>query len=128
MGVILTYTIPSVVNLLLGIAVVALFTILSRLFPYSAAGYTLIDHALLVLYQFGKVNIGIAFFNLIPVYPLDCARVLQLFLPSQYVSSMNRYEKVFQVILLIMLFFGWLQDFFLGPLTNVVVNLVTSLG
>jgi Zn-dependent protease len=128
-GVILTYTIPSVVNLLLGIAVIALYTILSRVVPGSAGtGYTVFYHAMQVLSAFGVLNIGMAFFNLIPVYPLDGARVLQLFLPSQYVISMNRYEKIFQVVLLITLFFGWLQSYFLGPLTGVVVNLITSLG
>jgi Zn-dependent protease len=124
MGVILTYTIPSVVNLLLGIAVIALITILDKVLPYTVV----FEHTLLALYQFGRLNIGMAFFNLIPVYPLDGARVLQLFLPSQHVVSMNRYEKVFQVVLLITLFFGWLQGYFLEPLTSAVVNVVTRLG
>ncbi len=150
-GVILTYVIPSVVNLLLGAALIAAVTLILKLVPqlssvyinaanfsaYSAEmlrmfsgdiGTQILIHIINELLYFAQVNIGIAFFNLIPVYPMDCARVLQVFLPPQTVAAMNRYEKVFQVILLIVMFFGWLQRYLLDPLTNAVFNLVALLA
>jgi Zn-dependent protease len=128
-GVVITYVVPSVVNLLVGVAAAAIFNILRSVVPYAPGiGYEVFVHAMNILSSFARINVGMAFFNLIPVYPLDCARVLQLFLPPQTMSSMNRYEKVFQVVLLITLVFGWAQQFFLEPLTNLVINLVARLG
>ncbi|MDR1664273.1 MAG: site-2 protease family protein [Clostridiales bacterium] len=76
-----------------------------------------------VLHTFSAVNIGLALFNIIPVYPLDGAKVLQLFLKPNLSVQMTHYEKIFQVILLLLLGMGLIRSV-LQPVTDLILRLV----
>lgn len=61
---------------------------------------TLTDFAL----EFVFINLLLAFFNLIPIPPLDGAEVLTFFLPSAGKSLMNRIRPYSSILLLVLIF------------------------
>ncbi len=123
-GVLITFITPSIINLLIGIAAAALARLIgAAVVPVGAA--EALGVVFDVLLSFARLNIGLAFYNLIPVYPMDCARILQLFLNPGAVAAFNRNEKVLQVLLLVLLFFGLPQIVF-GPMTGAVIGMVFS--
>lgn len=56
-----------------------------------------------------SVNIGLAVFNIIPVPPLDGSRILNLVLPERMYFQVMRYERVIMVILMVVVYFGFLN-------------------
>jgi Zn-dependent protease len=128
-GVLLVHVLPSVVSLLVGVIAAALFGVLDVLFApllYASAatdGLKQTIHAFLnMLYFFARLNTGLAFFALIPVHPLNGVRILQLFLKPELIAKMNQYEKIFQVLLIIMLVLGFV-GLLLNPLVDGIVNI-----
>lgn len=77
--------------------------------------YELLSNCLLLLLYMMMLNIGLAIFNLIPVYPLDGSRVLAYFLPMKYNNFMVRYGQYIQIAF-----------FLLVMLTSVVGNLIAT--
>ena len=114
-GVILTYTIPVLVNLLLGIiSVVVIDLMVIRLYEPGHIG-------ILFLYNFAVVNINLALFNLLPVYPLAANKLLITFSRPENIARINHYEKVMQVGLIILMVFGFIPNL-IGPITNWIIN------
>ena len=121
-GVIITHTVPVLVNLLLGIvAVMGIHMLLSwRGFPPHILHYSRFfflrnfsewtsypfDTVLIMLSHFAFINICLALFNLIPVYPLAANRLLLLFSSPENIARINHYEKPMQIILILLLAFG----------------------
>jgi Zn-dependent protease len=69
------------------------------------------------------VNIVLAFFNSIPLAPLDGFRFLYAVLPVQAISTMRAIERFSLPILLIFIVFGWT---FVSPLIFKVFSLLTG--
>ena len=90
-GTLLTYISPSVANLTAGVV----FSFLARYVPYD------------LLLIIANANVALAFFNIIPVYPLDGAKILALRLSPETQIKYSNYERIFQIILIIALFTGW---------------------
>lgn len=101
-GTVLTYSLPSVVNLLFGYVMIMLWI--------NTDG----DMRLLFAHM-GLVNLRLAFFNLIPIYPLDGAKVLSVFLSPQKAMAMAQYEKILQMLLIMLLVTG-LADRIISPM------------
>ncbi len=84
----------SLINLL----VAALLAGIARVLPINAFW-------LLALMQLAAINIYLALFNLVPIKPLDGAKVLQAFLPTEtakeYERVMDRYGLMILILLLI---------------------------
>ena len=118
-GVVITHTVPVLVNLLLGIGSVILLNILLTrvLGPMDLRAFyfhlnfmlwtpNAYDIGLIMLAHFAYINICLALFNLIPVYPLAANRLLLLFSRPENIARINHYEKPMQIILILLLAFG----------------------
>lgn len=68
-----------------------------------------------MFYYYVIVNISLAVFNLLPVPPLDGSRILGAFLSDRALATYYRYQQVFSLVLLVLLFSGAVS----GPLYTV---------
>jgi len=71
------------------------------------------------------INIILAFFNLIPIPPLDGSKILFTFLPRSMVGIRILIERYSIVAILIFIFFLWR---FLAPVVTFSFSLLTGLG
>jgi len=144
-GIILTYTIPVLVNLLLGIAAVIgvrfmAYNILGPLpshFFFSFRGFSSFlpvlygvsiqySVAMYILAHFAFINISLALFNIIPVFPLAANKLLLTFSRPDNIARFSHYEKPMQVILILGMAFGFVQ-MILVPAARGIVNFAWGL-
>ena len=88
-GPIVTYTIPSIVNLLFGILLIPLMKLSN-----NADIYAVLETVVLL-------NLRHAFFNIIPVYPMDGAKVLNAFLSPNRVIALANKQSTMQLGLIV---------------------------
>lgn len=77
-----------------------------------------------------SINISLAVFNLLPVYPLDGSRILAAFLPDKYEDFMQRYGQIISTVFVIGIVLGWFDgiiSFLVGGITNVITFAVNGL-
>jgi len=98
-GTLLTYTIPSVANLLLGIIVYTILLLTRNLYSFEIG---------ILLRTIALFNLRHAFFNIIPVYPLDGAKVLSALRNPNYVITMANRQIFLQMILVIAILWGFI--------------------
>ena len=77
--------------------------------------------------QFFYMNVALFVFNLVPIPPLDGARVLAGLLPSRQAYAFQQLEAYGWAILLLVLMFGAL-DWVLGPLEQGVTTILFGLA
>jgi Zn-dependent protease len=110
---------PSVVNLVMGIVFMGIYVMFRKNGgnPYLIA----------LLNYLAYYNAGLAMYNLLPVAPMDCVKVLAVVLPANQYFKFMQNEKMIQMIFLFMLFFGlitgWMDTLIYGFL-NLVGNLL----
>ena len=134
LGVILTYTVPVIVNLLLGIFSVAVVNLLViRIYgPLRYDMFVIFLHfhlwtldpshlAIILLSHFAFININLALFNLLPVYPLAANKLLVTFSNPENIARINHYEKIMQVGMVILLAFGFIPSVLL-PFTHQIIR------
>jgi len=138
-GVLVTYLVPVLVNLLLGIgAAIGVAIMAAGIFDPVVAGnhnlfvrfirYHFLETDLyvvgmLLLSHFAFINICLAMFNLIPVFPLAANKILLLFSRPDTIARVNHYEKPMQIILILLLAFGIIAQVFI-PIVIQIVRLV----
>lgn len=92
--------------------------------------FNLIQNELLVVFisVMIQVNIILAIFNLIPIHPLDGAKILDILLPDRFNNIKIFLEKYGNIILMSILIFGILFNFSIfSYLYNPVINFVYKL-
>lgn len=72
-------------------------------------------------------NVWFAFFNLIPVPPLDGSRILAEILPSHLSWEVDRVLNRYGFIILILLVFSGVTSMIINPLSNIYLYLVNTL-
>lgn len=100
-GVLLVACAGPIFSLIIGLLTAVLFRFLdpvldSSFFPHLLRQWVLV---------FASVNIGLALFNLIPLYPLDGYQILYTFLPSKQAAQFSRSALYGPFIILALFFF-----------------------
>jgi len=146
-GVILTYTIPVLANLFLGmVAVVGANVMISRLgsgglnagafmllfslpslMPIAEGASHLYNISIYMLVHFGVISISLALFNLIPIYPMAANKLLLTFSRPENIARFNHYEKPMQVILILGLAFGLISRI-LWPITARIIGFTLGIA
>ena len=108
---------PSVVNLLLGMVFLGV---------YVNFGGNVNVHVANILNYLCFYNVGIAVYNLVPVSPMDCVKVLSVVMPANKYYSYLQYEKMIQMIFLFLLFLGFFGNIF-GTITYGVIQFLGHL-
>jgi len=117
-GVLITFVTPSLVNLIIGLATVVFIGLLDE-----AVGSILVGIPRLLLMSFARINIAVALFNIIPVPPLDAAKVLQVFLSPNAAVKMTQNEKILQVVLMFLVLLQIISGI-INPIVNTLVSVV----
>ena len=123
----LTALAGPVSNLLMAVLSVGLFALLQFLFPDQLIvhvngieyGDEWVLYAYIVLINvFASVNLVLAVFNLLPIFPLDGSRIFGAFLPPKWNWKMQQYQQYISLVLMVLIFSGaldkplyWLQHF-----------------
>ena len=110
---------PSVVNLIMGIVFMSIYVMLRNNpgNPYLIA----------LLNYLAYYNVGLAMYNILPVAPMDCVKVLAVLMPANQYFKYMQNEKMIQMIFLFLMFFGlitgWMDTLIYGVL-NLFGNLL----
>ncbi|WP_313528914.1 site-2 protease family protein [Anaerotignum sp.] len=112
----LVATLPSLVNLFLGMIFLALYTHLPVENTYVS----------MTLNYLCYYNVGLAVYNILPVSPMDCVKVLSVSLPANKYFQYLQYEKMIQMFFLFLLFFGFFSGIF-GGITNFLINFLGNI-
>lgn len=110
---------PTVVNLIMGIVFLVIYLMLRK-----NGGN---DYLIALLNYMAYYNVGLAMYNLLPVAPMDCVKVLAVVLPANQYFKFVQNEKMIQMIFLFLMFFGliigWMDTLIYGVL-NLFGNLI----
>lgn len=100
-GTLLVAILPSVVNLVLGVIFLGLY--MGIFVKMNSGAYSFWA---LLLNNLCRYNIGLAVYNLLPIAPMDCVKVLSVLMPANTYFRYMQNEKLIQVVFLMLLFFG----------------------
>ncbi|MCL2332964.1 MAG: site-2 protease family protein [Actinomycetia bacterium] len=129
-GILLTGIAGPAANVILALAFGPLCRVILLLaVPMGAGSIPALSVVVTLLYQFAYINLMFAFFNLIPIPPLDGSRVLQYVLPRtlrQGYAQLERYG--FLIILGIMIFFRGVFTGYFNYTAVPIVRLLTGLN
>lgn len=103
-------------NLFLAFLSLFLITLLGRIGMLGQGGYLFLQWIMMY-------NVWFAFFNLIPVPPLDGSKIVSMFLPSEWSWKFENFNARYGfIILMLIVFSGWVNRL-IGPLANGFLSL-----
>lgn len=114
-------------NLITGTIFIIIATALANFVPNYATAWGLYGDALSVfLSSVISINFALAFFNILPIYPLDGFRVVETFAKpnSGFVNFMRRYSNI---ILIVIILFSYLLELYLAYTAGGLVHGLTWL-
>ncbi len=106
------------------IIIAILFGLIFKLSPYQP-----INSNYKILIDFLKINFGLAYFNLLPIPPLDGSKILLGFLPFETAIEVEEVLSQYGLIFLLMSFLPIFNNqslisLILGPLVNISASLL----
>ena len=111
----------SVVNLALGVIFLWLY-----LWVYAEMGLGAYSFAAIFLNTLYRYNFGLAVYNLLPVAPMDCVKVLSVLMPANTYFRYMQNEKLIQVAFLMLMFFGLITGI-MNTIIHSVIGLFSGL-
>ncbi|MBI1861967.1 MAG: site-2 protease family protein [Deltaproteobacteria bacterium] len=91
-------------NIILAILGTVLLAVLVRI----ESGYKVLETVKLFTVVSMQVNLALAFFNLLPIPPLDGFNIFQVVLPGRFVAKLLKYAPAVNILLLVLLMSGGL--------------------
>jgi Zn-dependent protease len=92
-------------------------------FMTFAAGSIISNMIANIIFSCISINIVLFVFNLIPVPPLDGSKILFGILPPRHYFKMMQYERMIQLIIILLLFLGILPKF-LNPIISTIIKML----
>ncbi len=103
-------------NLFLGFLSILLMAVLGRVGMLGEGGFLFLQWILMY-------NVWFAFFNLIPVPPLDGSKIVSMFLPGELSWKFENFNARYGfIILMLIVFSGWVNRV-IGPLASMYTHL-----
>lgn len=106
---------------------IILAAVISIIFALLQTAVTLPDIFLLIALAAVQVNIMLAVFNLLPVYPLDGSKIALAILPRQFAYEFEQFMQQYGTILLILLIFPFGGVSLAGRIILPIINFGTAL-
>ena len=127
-GILITYLTPSLVNLFVGLAAALIIGVLNS----NSAVIEVLLHANQIvnvavswlfsfMHTFARVSVGTALFNMIPVPPLDAAKLLQSVLSPNAAVKITQNEKIMQLVLIMLILMGVISGV-INPIVHMLVS------
>lgn len=107
-------------------------------YPYLLNGSGAAHSVFIMLQTLVLINISLALFNLLPIYPLDGSRILSYFLPAKAVYWVESHEQLISLVMMAVVFLtdlisyplSWLSQkvfFFMLDITDFIDPLARAL-
>lgn len=111
-----------VANFVAALAGGLIYNAIYAFFPAFFITNTIGGYVNLFLAYYIMLNISLAVFNMVPLPPLDGSKVLFMFLPDKWVYTLYKYENVFFIVIIALVWFDILPlDSATSALSNFVV-------
>lgn len=106
---------PSVINILVAVV----FSLIYKFVPQNIIVYTFIVNLI-------RYNVSLAVYNIVPFTPMDGLKVLSAVMPANTYFKYIQYEKIIQMVFLLLLFMGY-TDIIFSPIITLFTALIMYL-